>query len=301
MRSFGNVQAVRSISFEVGKGQIAGLIGPNGAGKTTTMRILATLESPDSGDAWVNGIHVNEDPQQVVREIGFMPDAFGNYPGLEVKEYLEFFARIYGLHGTRRRETLAEVIEFTDLGKILNRPMEELSKGMRQRLGLAKTMLHDPQVFILDEPAAGLDPRARIEFRELCVALSKRGKTLLISSHILSELAEFCNSIVIIERGSVVASGTIAAVQASIRSHRKVEIRFLKEDPSIESLLAEHPKVRTLSIEGKHVFFDFDGDEEELANIAEKLFNSGKRFSEFHCRQERLEDLFMKLTEGGVQ
>jgi ABC-2 type transport system ATP-binding protein len=299
-RNFGKVAALRGVSFEVGAGKIAGLIGPNGAGKTTTMRILSTLETADSGGAWVNDIDVLQDPQRVAREVGFMPDAFGNYHGLPVVEYLEFFARIYGLHGQTRQQAMHEVIEFTELGKLLDRPMETLSKGMRQRLGLAKTLIHDPKVLILDEPAAGLDPRARVEFRELCVALAARGKTLLISSHILTELAEFCDVIVIIEHGGVVASGTMDEIQARSRPHRVVRVRFLRDEPATGAMLTEIPTVQNVRWEGKAALFDFLGDEEQLADLAEAFIKAGYRFSEFHCQEERLEDVFMKLTRGGV-
>ncbi len=300
-RRFDNVHALQGVTFHVAEGGITGLIGPNGAGKTTAMRILSTLETADSGEVLINGINIADSPELIVREVGFMPDAFGNYNGLFVEEYLEFFARIYGLHGAKRTKVLSEVVEFTELGKILDRPMEALSKGMRQRLGLAKTLLHDPKVLILDEPAAGLDPRARIEFRELCVALAKRKKTLLISSHILSELGEFCDSIIILEHGQVVASGTLSEVQQKIhRGTHKVEIRFLAVDPTTEAFLAEFPHIQNVSLDGKKVTFEFNGSEEQLAGLAEALIQKGYRFSEFHCREERLEDVFMKLTKGGV-
>ncbi|MDD2709756.1 MAG: ABC transporter ATP-binding protein [Verrucomicrobiae bacterium] len=300
-RSFGKVQALQGISFKAAAGRIIGLIGPNGAGKTTAMRILATLETPDNGQAWIDGHPVSEEPDQIVLKVGFMPDCFGNYPGLRVHEYLEFFARIYGLHGATRRKILDEVINFTELTKLLDRPMEGLSKGMRQRLGLAKTLLHDPKVLILDEPAAGLDPRARIEFRELCVALAGRGKTLLISSHILSELGEFCDSIVILEQGRVVAAGSMAEVQQQSRPHMEIAARFLMEKPGIQTLLAESPFVRNVHLDGRLTRFAFTGNEEQLGELAAQLIESGHRFSTFHCVEERLEDVFMKLTRGDVQ
>ena len=200
-KKYGNVHAVRQVSFDVPAGSICGFIGPNGAGKTTTMRMLATLELPEGGDAWIDGLSILEDPSAVRRRIGFMPDRFDPLPNLTVVQYLDFFARAQGLKGQERKRTVAAVSDFCGLAHFHSRPATGLSKGMGQRLHLAKTLLHRPAFLILDEPSAGLDPRARIEFRALIRALAAEGIAILISSHILTELSETCDTIVVIEKG----------------------------------------------------------------------------------------------------
>src|SRR5262249_5725894 len=192
-RQFADTHAVNDVSFTVHAGEVFGYIGPNGAGKTTSMRILATLDEPSSGDALVDGFSVVDDPDRVRRRLGFMPDYFGTYQNVNVVEYLDFFARAYGLRGSERRQAISYVMDFTNLDTLAHKPIDRLSKGMKQRLCLGRTMIHDPAVLILDEPAAGLDPRARIELREMIGRLAEHGKTVLISSHILTELAEICH------------------------------------------------------------------------------------------------------------
>ena len=195
VRSFGRLCAVDHVSFSVKKGQVLGFIGPNGAGKTTTMRILATLDLPQAGDARINGISVIEHPEEVRRVTGFMPDYAGVYVHTTVDEYLDFFARSYGIRGEARRKAVDGIISFMGIGELRDRPVDSLSKGLRQRIALGRAMIHDPQLLILDEPAANLDPRARIEFRSLIKELAADGKTILLSSHILTELSEMCDGI----------------------------------------------------------------------------------------------------------
>lgn len=208
-RHFGPTRAVDGISFTLASGQVFGFIGPNGAGKTTTMRIMATLDEPTSGRVMIDGVSVTEDPYAARRVVGFMPDTLPEQRDVTVLDYIDFYARAYGLRKPHRSQTIAEVIEFTNLGGLLEKPLRALSKGMKQRVSLARAMIHDPLLLILDEPAAGLDPRARIELRELLRELAKRGKAILISSHILSELAEVCTGAIIIEHGRIVTAGTI--------------------------------------------------------------------------------------------
>ncbi|MFQ5653898.1 MAG: ABC transporter ATP-binding protein, partial [Planctomycetota bacterium] len=215
--SFGAKEVLKSVSFEVRRGEIFGFIGPNGAGKTTTIRILATLLLPKRGDLWIDGFHVIEMPAEVRRRIGYMPDYVGVYPGLTVREYLQFFAGAYRLRGKRREAILSDVIELTDLGKLIDTEVQHLSKGMRQRLCLAQTLIHDPEMLILDEPASGLDPRARIEFRALLKELRRMGKTIFLSSHILTELSPICDSVGIIEQGVLVAWGGVEEILAKLR------------------------------------------------------------------------------------
>ncbi|HEY2881168.1 MAG TPA: ABC transporter ATP-binding protein, partial [Pirellulales bacterium] len=225
-RSFGRTKAVNDVSFEVQKGQVFGYIGPNGAGKTTSMRILATLDCPQQGDAFVDGFSVIEDPDRVRRRLGFMPDYYGTYPNVNVLEYLDFFARAYGLRGKERKAAMSFVLDFTGLDKLREKAVSGLSKGMKQRLGLGRTMIHDPPVLILDEPAAGLDPRARIELREMIRQLAAHGKTILVSSHILSELGEMCDVVGIIEQGSILAVGSVAEIQRRGQQHQFREVRM---------------------------------------------------------------------------
>ncbi|MEM7317137.1 MAG: ABC transporter ATP-binding protein, partial [Planctomycetota bacterium] len=215
-RFFGETRAVNDISFEVLQGQVFGYIGPNGAGKTTSMRILATLDLPSYGDALVDGFSVVNDAERVRRRLGFMPDAFGTYPDVNCEEYLDFFARAYGLVGKERIDACNKVMGFTGLDVLARKPINGLSKGMKQRLCLGRSLIHDPSVLILDEPAAGLDPRARIELREMIRELSTLGKTVLISSHILTELAEICDSVGIIEQGCLLAVGTVDEMEARL-------------------------------------------------------------------------------------
>src|SRR5919106_3169777 len=216
-RVFDQTHAVNDVSFEVYAGEVFGYIGPNGAGKTTSMRILATLDEPSAGDAFVDGFSVVEDPDRVRRRLGFMPDYFGTYQNVNVVEYLDFFARSYGLKGRERLSAIDEVMEFTQLDTLAEKPISGLSKGMKQRLCLGRTMIHNPSVLVLDEPAAGLDPRARIELREMIAQLAASGKAILISSHILTELAEVSDRVAIIEQGKLLAVGSVAEISATAK------------------------------------------------------------------------------------
>ncbi len=212
-RFFGATKAVEDISFSVERGQVYGYIGPNGAGKTTSMRILATLDLPTMGDAFIDGFSVINDPDRVRTRLGFMPDYFGTYADVNVYEYLDFFARSYGLVGRERHHSVKHTMAFTGLDVLQHKPTKGLSKGMKQRLCLGRAMIHDPAVLILDEPANGLDPRARIELREMIRRLAEAGKSVLVSSHILTELAEMCDRVGIIERGRMLATGSVEEIQ----------------------------------------------------------------------------------------
>jgi ABC-2 type transport system ATP-binding protein len=213
-KSFRQFRAVWDLSFNCAAGDIFGFVGPNGAGKTTTMRMMATLLDPDYGDIKIDGVSVLDEPEEIRRVIGYMPDYIGVYEGVEIREYLEFFAAAYRIPADRRKKLVDEIMEITDLTSVEKKDVSTLSKGMRQRLCLAKTLVHDPKVLILDEPAAGLDPRARIELRLLLKELQKLGKTIIISSHILTELSDMCNSVGIIERGIMLKAGRIDDILA---------------------------------------------------------------------------------------
>jgi ABC-2 type transport system ATP-binding protein len=300
-RSYGAVRAVDNLSFSLPAGQVWGFIGPNGAGKTTTMRIAATLDLPDAGDVFVDGISALIEPRQVRRRVGFMADQFAPYPNLTVRPYLDFFARAYGLVGRTRIATVDSVIAFCGLAEFDSRPTTGLSKGMGQRLHLAKTLLHDPKLLILDEPTAGLDPRARIEFRTLLGELAAAGKSVLISSHILSELEEACAGVVVIERGKIVVAGDIAEVGKGVSAHRVVRVRVLGPAETAERFFLTQPDVTRVNVATSELAFDFTGDDEALAALLARALGAGVRVVEFKVEAASLEDLFLQMTKGRLQ
>ncbi|MHC5537273.1 ABC transporter ATP-binding protein [Singulisphaera rosea] len=307
-RHFGRLRAVDGISFKVYPGQVMGFIGPNGAGKTTTMRILATLEVPTDGEVFIDGYSVVDDPDKVRRIVGFMPDSFGKYANMDVVEYVDFFARAYGLSGDARRDAVERVLVFTELRKLADKSIKTLSKGMSQRLALGRTLIHDPSVLILDEPAAGLDPRARIELRGLIhVLATEQQKTVLISSHILTELGEICDSAAIIEAGRLLASGSMTEImQAQRVSEGRAEgpaisVRVLRDAEKLEHLLSQETLVRNVELADQVATFEFTGDEPELAAILRRLIRADLEVVEFRGRVESLEDAFMAITKGITQ
>jgi ABC-2 type transport system ATP-binding protein len=300
-KRFGALTAVDRLTFTVEAGRITGFIGPNGAGKTTTMRIAATLELPDAGECRVAGVSVLDDPRGARRALGFMPDAYGAYPNTTLWEYLDFFARAYGLVGSGRTQRVGEVLEFTSLAPLREKEMAALSKGMKQRLCLAKTLLHDPSVLVLDEPAAGLDPRARVELRELVRALAGMGKAILISSHILTELSEMCDSIAVIEAGELKATGSVDEVTRGLQKTTPVFVRCLEPAARVERALLEIAGVEGVRAEGEGVVFEHGGAPEELAAVLAALVAGGLRPVEFVPRALDLEEVFLALTQGKLQ
>jgi ABC-2 type transport system ATP-binding protein len=300
-RYFGRTKAVNDISFSVGRGQVCGYIGPNGAGKTTSMRILATLELPNAGEAYVDGFSVLDDPDRVRRRLGFMPDYFGTYANVSVREYLDFFARAYGLMGAERQRALRHVMSFTQLDGLADKPTNGLSKGMKQRLCLGRTMIHDPAVMVLDEPAAGLDPRARIQLREMIRQLAADGKTMLISSHILTELAEMCDVVAIIEQGRLLATGSVDEIHQAQQEHSTVRMSVLGEPGPVAAWLAGQASVRNVQVELDRLTFTHEGDEQSEADLLRDLVQAGFRVKSFGSYRKSLEEVFMKVTEGRVQ
>src|SRR5437016_6558492 len=244
-KHYGRTRAVDNISFSFVSGQIFGFIGPNGAGKSTTMRILATLDEPTDGDAYVDGVSVVEEPERARRLIGYIPDSLPTHRDMSVRDYLDFFARAYGLKGRHRRQVIERVEEFTNLTGIRDKFLVALSKGMKQRVSVARALLHDPPVLVMDEPAAGLDPRARVELREPLKLLSWQGKAILISSHILTELAEVCTGAVIIEHGKILRAGTMEQVLAGDVEKLTVHIRLVERQAEEAADLLKMPAVRT--------------------------------------------------------
>ena len=307
-RYFGKLKAVNNISFRAYRGQVVGFIGPHGASKTTAMRILSTLDLPTAGDAFICGYSVVDDPDKARRLLGYMPDSFGKYANMNVVEYLDFFARSYGFRGQTRRDAVERVLVFTELRKLAEKSIDTLSKGMSQRLGLGRTLIHDPEVLVLDEPAAGLDPRARVELRELIHLLAlELNKTVLISSHILTELGEICDSAVIIEAGRLLANGTIEEIRKNHRKHQgestaqSLVVRVMSNPHELERWLLEQPFVRAVNLTGQHVTFEYEGDESAQHQLLKKMISNDIEILEFHGKPESLEDAFMAITKGITQ
>src|SRR5262245_7482019 len=296
---YGNLKAVDSLNLNVEEGEIFGFIGPNGAGKTTTIRMLATLLVPTSGKVRIAGINPEEDPRAVRRLIGYMPDSFGVYPDLVVWEYLDFFGAAYHIPANKRPRMIDDVLELTDLTVKKYDLVEALSRGMKQRLCLAKTLLHDPALLLLDEPASGLDPRARVEIRELLKELKRMKKTILISSHILPELSDFCTSIGIIEKGRLVAAGSLTEIEAKIHSARRYRVTSMEPVEMLQAALQQNG-IESIVNDGSVEFASNHGDE-EIASLLGRLVAANIRVTAFHPLSANLEDLFMQITRGEVQ
>ncbi|MGV3484708.1 MAG: ATP-binding cassette domain-containing protein [Planctomycetaceae bacterium] len=299
-KDYGDFTAVKSLDLHIEQGELFGFIGPNGAGKSTTIRFLATLLRPTRGKGVVAGCDVIDDPIGVRRSIGYMPDNFGVYDGMRVWEFLDFFAVAYRIGKTQRRQSIANLLELLDLMHKRDDFVNSLSRGMKQRLCLAKTLVHDPPVLILDEPSSGLDPRARIEMKALFKELRRMGKTILISSHILTELADCCTSIGIIERGQLLMHGPIEQVYRKIRRNRIVEIEFVENAEAGLSILRSQPTLRALDVEPRGVVAELETDDLGLAELLEALVQQGVRLRKFNDKDPTLEDVFMSVTKGLV-
>ncbi|MFC1596791.1 ATP-binding cassette domain-containing protein [Planctomycetota bacterium] len=299
-KRYGDLVAVDQLNLKIDPGEMFGFIGPNGAGKSTTIRFLATLLKPTAGEGIVNGKSVTRQPLDVRRSIGYMPDSFGVYDGMKVWEFLDFFALAYQIPRSTRKKVIGDVLDLLDLAGKRNDYVNGLSRGMKQRLCLAKTLVHDPPVLVLDEPASGLDPRARVEVKALLKELRKMGKTILISSHILTELADCCTSIGIIERGKLLMHGPIDEVYNRIRRNRIVEIKFLENLEAGVSILRKTPETRDVRIEDSRVTVELAADEHQLAALMERLIAEGVRMHSFAEKEPTLEDVFMLVTKGAV-
>ncbi|MDR0871354.1 MAG: ABC transporter ATP-binding protein [Planctomycetaceae bacterium] len=300
VRHFPKTKAVDDISFSFRTGQIYGFVGPNGSGKTTTMRILATLDEPTSGDIFVDGISVIQYPDQVRKLVGYMPDTLPAHKDITVHEYLDFFARAYGLKDPKRSIAVKNIEEFTGLTEFKEKTIAQISKGMKQRVSLARTIVHDPAVLVLDEPAAGLDPRARIELRELLKALRELGKAVLISSHILPELGEICDGVAFIEKGKLLRAGKIDDIAGSMEMRQTTMVRAKNYD--LETLLKfvlEEPAVETAKIVGEEVAVVMKDDED--TSLLPSLIGKGIKIAEFRQQKVNLEHLFLNITQGELQ
>jgi len=299
-KHFGATRAVNGISFSFESGQIFGFVGPNGAGKSTAMRILATLDEPTSGDATLDSISVVEEPEKAHKMVGYVPDALPDLRDISVHEYLDFFARSYGLRGDKRRRVVDEIEDFTNLKGIREKHINALSKGMKNRVSVARALVHNPPVLIMDEPASGLDPRARIELRELLKVLAGQGKAILISSHILTELAEICNGAVFIERGKILQAGTLEQLLEQHVLERTVIIRSLGPIEQLHKYLLVQPDVEAVRVVDQAVEVDVGGDDEACCDLLKRLIHDGYRILEFRPRRADLEQIFMTVTKGDV-
>lgn len=299
-KRYGAVHAVNGLSFEAMPGDVFGFLGPNGAGKTTTMRILATLLRQDSGTAQIMGFHCGSEAKSVRPLIGYMPDSTGAYRDMFVSEYLEFFAAAYRVPAEKREQVVNDCIALTGLDFKRDSLIEGLSRGMRQRLGLARCLIHDPKVLILDEPASGLDPRARIEIQEVLRTLGKMGKTILISSHILSELRTLCNKIGIVDSGRMIYSGTIAEALEHARTARRVFVRLVEGHDRAEGLMAARSEVVSAAIDDDGVLvLELHEHVEDHSFVAQLLVENGHRVLTIREEDILLEDAFLKLTGAG--
>jgi len=294
-KEYGRVVAVRDLTLTVNPGDVFGLIGPNGAGKSTTISMLATILDPTEGRVYVDGLDIEENRRQVREVVGYMPDFFGLYDDLTVREYLEFFATAYRVTGQLRAGRVNDVLEIIELQEKRDALIGKLSRGMRQRLCLGKTLLHEPKILLLDEPASGMDPKGRVEMRNLLKELQKQGKTVLISSHILTELSDICNAIGIMERGAVIETGTVDEIRARLKRLMRLTVEVLEGISRAEQLLQTDDKVEDVNVAGNRLSVAVNGDAEYAATILEKLIADGVRVSSFAREEADVEEIYMQI------
>jgi ABC-2 type transport system ATP-binding protein len=299
-KKYGDFTALKDLDIEIEQGDIFGYIGPNGAGKTTTIRILSTLLEPTSGSAFIDDIDVSKHPYEVKKILGFMPDAFGVYDGMRLREYLDFFGAAYKIPQRKRQSIIDDVLSLTDLTSKTDDFVSAFSRGMKQRCCLAKTLIHDPKVLLLDEPASGLDPRARIEMKELLKALCGMGKTILISSHILSELGDMCNKIGIIEHGTLLASGGVRDIMAQVRQVLELRIEVLDGADTAAGIIAETEGIEDVEQTGNEFQMQARMGREQIADLHARLVKEGVRLLFFEEDRGSLEDIFLSVTQGGI-
>lgn len=296
-KKYGKFTALDGLNLEIEKGQLFGFVGPNGAGKTTTMRILSGLLAADGGNVCVDGVDVLAHPEKVKEKIGYMPDFFGVYDNLKVKEYMQFFASIYGITGKEAERKYQEKLELVNLFDKKNEYVDGLSRGMKQRLCLARCLIHEPSVLLLDEPASGLDPRARYEMKEILRNLSSMGKTILISSHILPELAEMCTHVGIIESGKTIVSGSVDEIMSKFNNSNPLVMTCVEGREKAVEFLKLRKEIETISISGNKIYIGFTGTDLQEATLLKQLLEQGILISSY-CREEgNLESLFMQITK----
>ena len=300
-KRYGDLIAANEISISLNQGDVFGFIGPNGSGKTTTMRMIATLLNPDYGECYVCGKSIYTNPEEIRRLVGYMPDFFGVYDDMTVIEYLEFFAATYRINGPDRRKICEEKLELVDMSFKRDAMVSQLSRGQTQRIGLARTLLHDPQVLLLDEPASGLDPRARIEIRKLLKRLGEMNKTVIVSSHILPELADVCTRVGIIEKGQMLVDDYVADVMRKAREATLLEIRVKENHDQAAKLIEQHDLVNNVSMEGETILATLSSGCDDYSELPSILIEGGFKLRQFREEEVNLETAFMELTKGMQQ
>ena len=297
-KKYGDMFAIQAIELDLAAGDLFGFIGPNGAGKTTTMKILATLLNPTYGEAYVCGHSIYRDPKEIRRLVGYMPDFFGVYDDMKVIEYLEFFAAAYRINGQKRRQVCNEKLGLVDLDFKRDAYANTLSRGQTQRLGLARVLLHEPQVLLLDEPLSGLDPRARIEMRAVLRRLGQAGKTIMVSSHILPELADMCNKVGIIDRGVMTVNATVADVMKQVRERIVLHIQVTGDSDAAARLLEQSDLVESVTIVKEQIVVTLKKGIEDYSDLSPLLISAGHKLKLFREEEVNLESAFMALTKG---
>jgi len=297
-KRYGRYQAVTDLNFEVTEGEIFGFVGPNGAGKTTTMKIMCGLLRATSGEITLDGVDVITHSKRIKEKIGYMPDFFGVYDDLKVNEYLEFYASIYNIKGQARKKITDDLLELVDLGSKREAYVDSLSRGMKQRLCLARSLVHNPRLLVLDEPASGMDPRARVEMKEILKNLKGMGKTIIISSHILSELAELCTSIGIIDKGRMIISGSVDEIMQQVYSKKIIKVKVIDRLDDALMILKEYPFIDKVVFGEDTIKASFDGGEDEMSRVLSSLVGKGIPVISFAQMDGNLEDVFMKVTKG---
>ncbi|GIW96186.1 MAG: ABC transporter [Pirellulaceae bacterium] len=299
-KCYGQLTALHEVSLRVGRGQILGIIGPNGAGKTTLIKILVGLARPTSGRAWIGGVDCVRYARRIKRLVGYMPDTFGAYDNMRVSEYLDFFGAVFGVAPRQRRQRIQAVLEMVDGLDLWDRYVETLSHGMQQKVAIARTLMHDPQVLILDEPANGLDPEARVEMRQLLLNLARGGKTLIVTSHILPELSRICDLVAILSSGRLKAFGPLADIMRRVRQERTIEIQLVRPDDVPRTVARVNQwagdELATASVQELVVRFRTAHSEEWLADLLKELVEQGIRVGQLRELQADLEDAFLEVT-----
>lgn len=300
-KKYGRFYAVNDLNLSIPEGEIYGFVGPNGAGKSTTMKIICGLLTATSGEVYIDGVDALRQNNKIKEKIGYMPDFFGVYDDLKVDEYLDFYASVYKIKEENKKKTIEDLLELVDLSHKKDAYVDNLSRGMKQRLCLARSLIHNPKILILDEPASGLDPRARVEMKAILRNLKDMGKTILISSHILSELAEMCTSIGIIDNGKMVISGTVADIMQQIYSKKLIKIKVNDKMEEAVRILKEFPFVDKITTGENQIQASFDGGDEDMSRVLSTLVSRAIPVATFAQLDGNLEDIFMKVTKGGEE
>lgn len=299
-KKYGSFYALKNLNLNIEEGTVFGFVGANGAGKSTTFSILATLLQPTAGEAWINGVSISQNPEEVRRQIGYMPDFFGVYDQLKAEEYLDFYGASYGLDPKQRKELIPKLLELVNLSNKRYEYVDLLSRGMKQRLCLARALIHDPSVLILDEPASGLDPRARVEMREILKELKAMGKTILISSHILPELAEMCDTLGVIDSGELVAHGSVQSIQEKLQNEKVIRVKIAGQLKEALAFFENDPLISQLTpfADRQIVQFLYKGNEEDQLVLLRKAVALNLPILAFSEEETDLEDVFMEITKG---